>query len=159
MRRRVVIAVVRLSSAVLRLVAEVPAALVQVAPMEVELFNDIFVVPLTLMVHLDGLLEGGAEVAIEGDDVSARAAIGRLAGQVLLRKGSRLSPLHTRRRRAPPVPAGVDHRRQRFQALRAQVNNFGRSANPVKSTQNDSSLRPVLSAQYAVAIDACPPQR
>ena len=55
----------RVSSAVLRLVAEVPAALVQVAPVEVELFYHIFVMPLTPMVHLDGLLEGGAEVAIE----------------------------------------------------------------------------------------------
>ncbi len=64
----------RVSSAVLRLVAEVPAALVQVAPMEVELFNDIFVMPLTLMVHLDGLLEGGAEVAIEGGGRTPRGA-------------------------------------------------------------------------------------
>ena len=65
MRRRLVVAVVRVSSAVLRLVAEVPAALVQVAPVEVELFDDVFVMPSTPMVHLDGLLEGGAEVAIE----------------------------------------------------------------------------------------------
>ena len=64
-RRRLVVAVVRVSSAVLRLVAEVPAALVQVAPVEVELFDDVFVMPSTPMVHLDGLLEGGAEVAIE----------------------------------------------------------------------------------------------
>ena len=55
----------------LRLVAEVPAALVQVAPVEVELFYHIFVMPLTPMVHLDGLLEGGAEVAIERGDVDS----------------------------------------------------------------------------------------
>ena len=70
-RRRLVVAVVRVSSAVvLRLVAEVPAALVQVAPVEVELFDDVFVMPSTPMVHLDGLLEGGAEVAIERGDVA-----------------------------------------------------------------------------------------
>ncbi len=55
---------------VLRLVAEVPAALVQVAPVEVELFDDVFVMPSTPMVHLDGLLEGGAEVAIERGHVA-----------------------------------------------------------------------------------------
>ena len=70
-RRRLVVAVVRVSSAMLRLVAEVPAALVQVAPVEVELFYHIFVMPLTPMVHLDGLLEGGAEVAIERGDVDS----------------------------------------------------------------------------------------
>ena len=69
--RRLVVAVVRVSSAMLRLVAEVPAALVQVAPVEVELFYHIFVMPLTPMVHLDGLLEGGAEVAIERGDVDS----------------------------------------------------------------------------------------
>ena len=65
-RRRLVVAVVRVSSAVvLRLVAEVPAALVQVAPVEVELFDDVFVLLVSLIMHLDGLSEGGAEVAIE----------------------------------------------------------------------------------------------
>ena len=62
----------------LRLVAEVPAALVQVAPVEVELFDDVFVMPSTPMVHLDGLLEGGAEVAIER--VEALVAAGRFRG-------------------------------------------------------------------------------
>ena len=59
MRRRLVVAVVRVSSAVLRLVAEVPAALVQVAPVEVELFDDVFVLLVSLIMHLDGLSEGG----------------------------------------------------------------------------------------------------
>ena len=64
-RRRLVVAVVRVSSAVLRLVAEVPAAPVHVAPILHQPINYVYVLLVSLMMHLDGLLEGGAEVAIE----------------------------------------------------------------------------------------------
>ena len=49
----------------LRLVAEVPAALVYVAPVLREPLNDIGVLLVSLTVHVEGLLESRAEVAIE----------------------------------------------------------------------------------------------
>ena len=55
---------------VLRLVAEVPAAPVDVAPILVEPMHDVFVLLVSLMMHLHGPLEGGAEVAIEGDEAA-----------------------------------------------------------------------------------------
>ena len=67
-QRRLVVAVVRVSSAVLRLVAVVPAALVYVAPVLREPLNDIGVLLVSLTVHVEGLLESRAEVAIEEDE-------------------------------------------------------------------------------------------
>ena len=71
----------RVSSAVLRLVAEVPAALVQVAPVEVELFDDVFVMPSTPMVHLDGLLKRSRAARVKGFSINFKAdfAGGRLS--------------------------------------------------------------------------------
>ena len=62
--RRLVVGV-RVSSAVvmvLRLVSAVPAQPVHVAPILVEPMHDVFVLLVSLMMHLDGPLEGGAEV-------------------------------------------------------------------------------------------------
>ena len=69
--RRLVVGV-RVSSAVMvrRLVAEVPAAPVHVAPVLHQPINYVYVLLVSLMMHLDGLLEGGAEVAIERGDVA-----------------------------------------------------------------------------------------
>ena len=69
--RRLVVGV-RVSSAVMvrRLVAEVPAAPVHVAPILVDPINYVYVLLVSLMMHLDGLLEGCAEVAIEGDEAA-----------------------------------------------------------------------------------------
>ena len=52
----------------LRLVAVVPAALVYVAPVLREPLNDIGVLLVSLTVHVEGLLESRAEVAIEEDE-------------------------------------------------------------------------------------------
>jgi hypothetical protein len=46
----------------------VPAALVYVAPVLREPLNDIGVLLVSLTVHVEGLLESRAEVAIEEDD-------------------------------------------------------------------------------------------
>ena len=83
--RRLVVGV-RVSSAVMmrRLVAEVPAAPVHVAPILVDPINYVYVLLVSLMMHLDGPLEGGAEVAIEGDEaacfVEAQVEAFRVAG-------------------------------------------------------------------------------
>ena len=53
---------------VLRLVAEVPAALVDVAPVLREPLHDIGVLLVPLTVHVEGFLESRAEVAIEEDE-------------------------------------------------------------------------------------------
>ena len=50
----------------LRLVSVVPAALVYVAPVFCEPLNDIGVLLVSLTVHVEGLLESRAEVAIVG---------------------------------------------------------------------------------------------
>ena len=66
--RRLVVGVRVSSAVVLRLVAEVPAALVDVAPVLREPLHDIGVLLVPLTVHVEGLLESRAEVAIEEDE-------------------------------------------------------------------------------------------
>ena len=63
-----------------RLVAEVPAAPVHVAPILHQPINNVSVLLESLMMHLDGLMEGGAEVAIEGDEAACFVEALRAAG-------------------------------------------------------------------------------